>query len=103
MDTLNEYRILINGVPTRPASLTAWAEWIADDDNKRVALTEIGDITISTVFLGVDHAFGHGNPLWFETMIFGGAHDEFQERYTTLEEAVLGHERAVELVRSEQI
>lgn len=35
----------------------------------------------------------------FETMIFGGA-EEYQERYTTIEQAREGHEVAVALVAS---
>ena len=34
-------------------------------------------------------------PILFETMIFGGEHDQYQERYATREEAVEGHARAV--------
>ena len=58
--------------------------------------TTINSISISTVFLGIDHSFGYGNtPILFETMIFGGEHDEYQERYTTLAKAKKGHQRAV--------
>ena len=46
---------------------------------------------VSTVFLGLDHAFDGGTPLLFETMIFGGEHDEYQERYATWDEAEAGH------------
>ena len=48
--------------------------------------------------MGLDHAFMGGPPLLFETMIFGGEHDQFQERYSTWEEAMAGHKKAVELV-----
>ena len=51
---------------------------------------------ISTVFLGLDHnPTGRGQPVLFETMIFGGWHDEFQVRYRTYDEAEAGHKRAV--------
>jgi len=63
-----------------------------------VKSTNISDILISTVFLGIDHAFGRGEPILFETMIFGGEHNEYQERYATWEEAEEGHHRACELV-----
>lgn len=36
----------------------------------------------------------------FETMIFGGEHDQYQERYSTWDEAEAGHKRAIELVFS---
>ena len=46
---------------------------------------------ISTVWLGLNHQFGNGPPLIFETMVFGGKYDGEQERYSTLEEAQNGH------------
>ena len=52
------------------------------------------DVMVSTVFLGLDHNYGDGPPLIFETMIFGGPLDQWQDRYSTEEEAKLGHERA---------
>jgi hypothetical protein len=48
------------------------------------------------VFLGTDHSFGDGPPLLWETMIFGGKHDEFQERYSNLADAKAGHKRALQ-------
>ena len=50
---------------------------------------------ISTVFLGLDHGWSGGPPVVFETMIFGGPEDQFQERYCTWAEAESGHKRAV--------
>ena len=35
------------------------------------------------------------NDLLWETMIFGGKHDDFQERYTSYQDAIEGHMRAV--------
>ena len=58
-----------------------------------------GGVHVSTVFLSLNHAFGQGPPVLFETMIFGGPHDDYQERYTTVEEAREGHRRAVELAK----
>jgi len=65
-----------------------------------VAKTQIGEVGISTVFLGIDHRYdGGGPPLLFETMIFGGEHDKYQERYSSWDEAEAGHKKVVELVR----
>ena len=62
--------------------------------------TDNGEIvTVSTVFLGLDHSFGDGPPLLFETMIFGGAQDGRNERYEDRATALAGHERAMALVR----
>lgn len=63
----------------------------------RVDYSVFGDVTVSTVFLGLDHGY-NGQVLLFETMIFGGEHDGYQERYTTWEEAVSGHKIACDMV-----
>lgn len=94
-----ENYILKDGEPVVEPDFLIWAEWNGNIDNRRVALTEIHDVQISTVFLGIDHSFGGGTPVLFETMIFGGSLDQYQERYHTLEEAMIGHERAVEMAR----
>ena len=51
-------------------------------------------IDVSTVFLELNHGFG-GVPLWYETMCFaeGSVRCDFQDRYTTKEEAEKGHEK----------
>jgi len=49
-------------------------------------------VSISTVFLGMDHNFDSGAPILFETMVFGGRLNGFQQRYSTWREAVWGHE-----------
>ena len=63
----------------------------------------IEPIIISTVFLGIDYAFHTAMtqqpPILFESMIFGGAFNEKQARYSTMEEAQDGHQRMVRLAR----
>jgi hypothetical protein len=60
--------------------------------NNRVAETMIGDVRVSTVWLGVDHNFsGKGPPLIFETMVFGGDLDGECYRYPTETDALKGH------------
>ncbi|MES2360001.1 MAG: hypothetical protein V4529_16800 [Gemmatimonadota bacterium] len=86
------------GEPMRCADLMEWARWFETADSaRRIAETNVGDVRVSTVFLGLDHSWGSGPPLLFETMIFGGAHDEEQWRYSTRAEAVAGHAAAVKL------
>jgi hypothetical protein len=53
------------------------------------------DVRVLTIFLGLDYQFGDGPPLLFETMIFGGEHNEDQWRYSTWDEAEAGHDAAV--------
>lgn len=67
------------------------------NDSRQVADDRQGEVRVSTVHLVIDHSFGDGPPVIFETMIFGGEHDKEQWRYSTLDEAREGHQRAVEL------
>lgn len=71
-------------------------------DDRRVAETQVGDVWISTVYLGLDHQWGDGPPLIFETMAFSAPKgkadfgDElYCDRYSTEEEAQAGHDSAV--------
>jgi hypothetical protein len=60
---------------------------------------KIGNVKVSTVFLGLDHNYSlDGPPLLYETMIFGGEHDQYQERYATRDEALAGHRAALLLI-----
>jgi Lar family restriction alleviation protein len=54
-------------------------------------------VRVSTVFIGLDHQFGEGPPLLFETMIVGGPHDGYQNRCSTWDEAVAMHAMTVQL------
>lgn len=84
-----------------PMSQEEWMVRFGDEPYKRVARTAIGgDVSVSTVWLGLDHGWSRGQPLIFETMVFGGPLDEYQERYATLEAAEAGHERWVAKVRA---
>lgn len=74
-----------------------WSEKFEDRKYATIGRCESGDVTVSTVWLGMDHGWGKGKPIIFETMIFGGEHDQYQERYSTQKEAVAGHEKACEL------
>ncbi len=70
------------------------------DEDRRIRKTtywsEKRPVVVSTVFLGTDHNFtGKGPPVLFETMIFVNGGDEWQDRYTSWNDAVAGHERAV--------
>jgi hypothetical protein len=81
--------------------LMAWARFFQDTEGRRVAQTEIGDVCVSTVFLGLDHQFGEGPPLIFETLVMGGAFNDEVDRYSTWEEAEEGHTRMVSRVRDQ--
>lgn len=91
---------ILEGKIPKKVDLLTWAKWFKTA-NRYVNKTEINDVKISTVFLGIDHGFG-GIILLFETMIFGGKNDGYQERYKTWEQAEKGHLKAVNLVKDEK-
>lgn len=91
-----------------------WAEWMANggEEARRVALTSIEGVEVSTVFLGHDCSFGHGEPEIFETMVFvRESHNisdmatydpnlkDIQIRYSSWADAIEGHERLVKSIR----
>jgi len=88
------YYILRGHEPILCESIEEWGKWFENSDKRRVAEEKHGDIRVSTVFLGLNHRYGNGPPLLFETLIFGGAHNEEMWRYTTWDEAVAGHQHA---------
>ncbi len=96
---MSDKYILDNRKAVPVSDLMTWVTWF-EKAERHVANTKIGDVRVSTVFLGMDHSFGDGPPLLFETMIFGGEHNEFQERCSTWEQAEAMHERALSLVRA---
>jgi hypothetical protein len=87
---------------TDEKSYLEWAQWFGTAD-RRVARTEVGDVEVSTVFLGTDHGFGYSTrPILFETMVFGGELNLEQERYYTWDEAESGHAAMVARVMAAQ-
>lgn len=90
-----------NGNPVAEPNHLAWAMWFQTAE-RQVARVELPDgIVVSTVFLGIDHNFGDGPPHLFETMVFGGEHDQAQVRYATKAGALVGHAAAVKAVSGE--
>ncbi len=87
-------KYILDGHTPIPTDLETWARWFDSDEKRRVGYDDFDGGYVSTVFLGLDHNFGRtGPPLLFETMIFGGPNDGYQERYATWDEAVEGHAR----------
>jgi hypothetical protein len=72
-----------------------------DPDNKWVKQDKIKldgkEFLVSTIDLGLDHSFGGGKPLYYETMIFAIENGEvnftdlYCNRYSTKEEAEKEH------------
>jgi hypothetical protein len=86
-------------------TLEQWSALLGDLEYKRVGWTKVGDVIVSTVWLGLEHAFllppDTDSPVHiFETMVFGPSEfDDNQWRYGTEAAALDGHARVVELVR----
>ena len=77
-------------------------EWerVRDEKMRRVAHDTVGGIDVSTIFLGMDHSFGLGVPILFETMTFKGRNsDHLQLRYCCYANAERGHQEVVELLK----
>jgi hypothetical protein len=92
-----------------------WGRQFERWEDRQMARDDIGGCLVSTVFLGLDHGFGMGPPLLFETMAFSAAskklklsgdterevHEELeQRRYSTYDEAMRGHAEVVKEVRA---
>jgi hypothetical protein len=89
--------ILHGKVPVPTDDLMEWCKDM-EEGTRVVKQTRLpGDVLVSTVFLGLDHGFlSEGPPVLFETMIFGGNHDQYQERYTTWDDAEKGHQEVLD-------
>lgn len=90
---MSDKYILVGMTPVK-CDLLTWAAWFENSEHRRVAHEERNGVRVSTMFLGIDHQWGEGPPLLYETMIFGGAHDQYQERCSTWEQAEAMHATA---------
>lgn len=97
-------------------SVVEFNDYLQDLEYKVLKQCWYGPFFVSTVWLGVDHRFrldldDESKPLIFETMIFdkrekerkkaepliGHEVNEYQERYSTEEEAYAGHKEACKI------
>lgn len=97
----NSLYILVGKKPVSQPDTLKWGKWMQEAD-RHVAKTYYKNLFVSTVFLGMDHGWGRGAPVLFETMVFdesGKGKDktiaEFFERYCTWGEAEAGHRKIV--------
>jgi hypothetical protein len=97
MASNGKYVLDDDGNPLEIDDVLIWGRWFETHD-RHVALDVVEGCKVSTVFLGLDHSFGSGPPVLWETMIFsgeGGPMDQAQWRYTSLEDARAGHAAAL--------
>jgi rubredoxin len=93
------------GDPVPCDDLLTWARWFEDGGgaSRTVATDDIGGSRVSTVFLALDHSFGHGLPVLWETMVFGGPLDGEMARYTSKGDALAGHQAMCVRVVADQV
>lgn len=95
--------ILKDNIPIK-SDIIEYSKWSTTNlKDKCVKKDRIGHSLVSTVFLGLDHSFDGGTPVLWETMIFGGKEDMYQDRYTSYEEALVGHQKAINLVKKNTV
>lgn len=99
----------------RPISLRQWVRIAESPRGRFVKSTNVGPFRVSTVWIGLDHGFGSGVPLIFETMVFEQQRRaarwdgvlflyhfdamEICRRYSTERGALRGHQLVVSEVR----
>lgn len=90
------------GLDGQPCSEEEGLTLIGSQMLRRVALTNVGEWMISTVFLVIDHSHGMGErPVLWETMSFDPAGEPVDcWRYSSREEAQRGHNAMVAEVRA---
>jgi len=75
-------------------NLFEWSAWLeTSGDLRQVKLDMFAWGRVSTVFLGINHQWGEGPPILWETMVFGGPLDRKQDRCAGgIEQAEAMHE-----------
>jgi hypothetical protein len=104
---MSKWYILDNNYNPVSAPIMEAAQWMDENPNRKKVgydeLTDLNgdDVRVSTVFLGLDHAWNSKTPVLWETMIFGGEHDQsYQERYSSHQEALEGHQKAINFINT---
>lgn len=89
----------------KAVDLQEWADWFQKASetenswpNRFVMRTWIGSIFVSTVFLGINHRYGPGTPLIYETMVFLNWGNTYCRQCGTYREAVAQHRKALWLL-----
>lgn len=90
-------------IPIPATDIAAWGELMLGKEKHRrkVAVDKVGELEVSTAFIGMDHNFADdGPPLVFETMVFDGEGGGGEWRwYATWDDAERGHREMIERLR----
>ncbi len=77
----DKYILTPEGNPIAEPDLMKWATWFEGSRDVRVVKKDtINNSRISTVFLGLDHAWGDTPPILWETLVFEGKLDQEMDR-----------------------
>lgn len=80
----------------KPIDVDKWTTLFSDRKYQVLKQTRVDDWLVSTVWLGLNHAWGGGPPIIFETLILSDNDGEVDgTRYSTEAEALKGHKRFV--------
>lgn len=85
-----------NGEP-KEATLDEWSAWF-ETDKRQIARYERDGSFVSTIFLGLDHNFGDGPPLLWETMMFHQGEWGPERRAASKEDALQNHANMCKLL-----
>jgi hypothetical protein len=96
---MSDFYILKDKVPVLTNRET-WNTFIKEPP--QIGNDTIGDVGVSTIFIGMTLKPSDGAPLLFETMIYGGEFDREEEWYSTYEKAEAGHALWVAIVKGER-
>lgn len=102
---------ILKGRKPVPVTWSQQLRWAREENgNHRMTVTvakeRAGQYTVSTIFLGMDHAYGDGPPVLFETMAWlteGGKFRDEQYRYCTWDEAMKGHKQYAQRLRMQLV
>ena len=101
---MDKYILDKHGKSVPEPDLIKWSEWFERNTKQRIVKQEIiGKSKVSTVFLSLDHGWRRGNPILWETMVFGGKLDQELDRCSgTHKDALDMHKRMVKRVKKGQ-
>lgn len=96
------YILAEDGITPIPApDVVKFYEWFDDINNRFVRRQTVHKHLISTIFIGIDHSFGRGDPELWETMVFpsNSVENVYCDRYSSYKDAIIGHKKAVAWVK----
>lgn len=93
---LEGYLYRLDGKKPVPCTWEEYMTGMKSAANRIVEQTPVGGLLVSTIFTGIDHAFGNGEKQLFETTVFG-LPDDLQPRwrFSTWNQAVKEHRKLV--------